>query len=116
MAGSEVSTKVSPVAWPLLGASGILAAITVLAPGRFPAWLLLVPLAAAFVESLLILPFSVLVARTGVEAAKDQLHRLRKLEIYEELLDKLVDEENEQSRRRSEEETQARQGEGDGDA
>jgi small neutral amino acid transporter SnatA (MarC family) len=87
----DVKVKVAPVAWPLVAASAIMVAAAYLAPNLIPDWLLLVPLVLIFLEAALTLPSSVLVAVIGVQGLQEQLKRLRKTSIYEEVLDRLAD-------------------------
>lgn len=92
MSDIKVKTKVTPVAWPLIATAAIMAAAAWLVPGLIPGWLILIPLVLVFVESALTLPSSVLVAFIGVQGLQEQLKRLRKLSIYEQVLDRLVEE------------------------
>jgi hypothetical protein len=88
---TNVKVKVAPVAWPLVAVTAILVAARYVNPTSVPGWLLLIPLALICIECFLVMPSSVLVAVVGVKGLKEQMKRLAKLSIYEEVLDKLAD-------------------------
>lgn len=89
---SEVTTKVSTVAWPLLVASAILTAAAILKPGLLPNWLILVPIGLAIVESVLVMPANILVAIIGVKGLREQLGRLHQLASSESLVQFILNE------------------------
>lgn len=89
---SKVKAKIAPVAWPLLAASAILAATSVLRPGLIPTWLVLVPLVLVVVECVLTMPAQVLLAYSGVKGLEAMYRYLRSVTTRTAILDLIAEE------------------------